>query len=174
VAFAAARSEELRTGLEDVRALLDKPRKPAEVRARLGSSSDARESVSAAIYSALAQPTFQEAIRFAVRLGGDTDTVAAMSGAISGARHGANSIPRRWLDSLEEGDRGRSHVEQLAARLAPPAHNGNREPIARPDRGSSYSRNPRPSHAPFPFDRAPDAHRFIAERRNIGKVVLVP
>ena len=26
----------------------------------------------------------------------------------------------------------------------------------------------------FPFDRAPDAHRFIAERRNIGKVVLVP
>ena len=26
----------------------------------------------------------------------------------------------------------------------------------------------------FPFDQAPDAHRFIAERRNIGKVVLVP
>jgi NADPH:quinone reductase-like Zn-dependent oxidoreductase len=28
--------------------------------------------------------------------------------------------------------------------------------------------------AAFPFDRAADAHRFIAERRNIGKVVLVP
>jgi NADPH:quinone reductase-like Zn-dependent oxidoreductase len=26
----------------------------------------------------------------------------------------------------------------------------------------------------FPFDRAPDAHRFIAQRRNVGKVVLVP
>jgi NADPH:quinone reductase-like Zn-dependent oxidoreductase len=26
----------------------------------------------------------------------------------------------------------------------------------------------------FPFDRAGDAHRFIAERRNIGKVVLIP
>jgi NADPH:quinone reductase-like Zn-dependent oxidoreductase len=26
----------------------------------------------------------------------------------------------------------------------------------------------------FPFERAPDAHRFIAERRNIGKVVLFP
>jgi NADPH:quinone reductase-like Zn-dependent oxidoreductase len=26
----------------------------------------------------------------------------------------------------------------------------------------------------FSFDRAPEAHRFIAERRNIGKVVLVP
>jgi NADPH:quinone reductase-like Zn-dependent oxidoreductase len=28
--------------------------------------------------------------------------------------------------------------------------------------------------ATFSFERAPDAHRFIAERRNIGKVVLVP
>ncbi len=26
----------------------------------------------------------------------------------------------------------------------------------------------------FPFDRAADAHRFIGERRNVGKVVLVP
>jgi NADPH:quinone reductase-like Zn-dependent oxidoreductase len=26
----------------------------------------------------------------------------------------------------------------------------------------------------FPFDCAGDAHRFLAERRNIGKVVLTP
>jgi NADPH:quinone reductase-like Zn-dependent oxidoreductase len=26
----------------------------------------------------------------------------------------------------------------------------------------------------FSFDRAADAHRFIHERRNVGKVVLVP
>ena len=26
----------------------------------------------------------------------------------------------------------------------------------------------------FPFARAPDAHRMISERRNVGKVVLVP
>ena len=26
----------------------------------------------------------------------------------------------------------------------------------------------------FPFDRAPEAHRILAERRNVGKVVLVP
>jgi NADPH:quinone reductase-like Zn-dependent oxidoreductase len=26
----------------------------------------------------------------------------------------------------------------------------------------------------FPFDRAPDAHRMLAQRRNVGKVVLVP
>ena len=26
----------------------------------------------------------------------------------------------------------------------------------------------------FPFDRAAEAHRFIGERRNVGKVVLTP
>jgi NADPH:quinone reductase-like Zn-dependent oxidoreductase len=26
----------------------------------------------------------------------------------------------------------------------------------------------------FPFERAPEAHRFIAERKNIGKVILTP
>ena len=26
----------------------------------------------------------------------------------------------------------------------------------------------------YPFERASDAHRFLAERRNIGKVVLTP
>jgi NADPH:quinone reductase-like Zn-dependent oxidoreductase len=26
----------------------------------------------------------------------------------------------------------------------------------------------------FPFERAGDAHKFIAERRNVGKVVLFP
>ena len=26
----------------------------------------------------------------------------------------------------------------------------------------------------FPFARASDAHRYLAERRNIGKVVLTP
>jgi poly(ADP-ribose) glycohydrolase ARH3 len=118
VAIGTAVTKELCAALEDVRALLAEPRDPAEVHARLGSSSDARESVCAAIYSALAHPTFEAAVSFAVRLGGDTDTVAAMTGAISGASHGANSIPRRWLDALEDRGRGRSYVEQLADCLA--------------------------------------------------------
>jgi poly(ADP-ribose) glycohydrolase ARH3 len=134
VACAAARTPEVRAALQAVGELLTGPPDPDAVRARLGASSgallgapsgaglgassDAAESVCAAIYSALAHPTFESAVRFAVRLGGDTDTVAAMTGAISGASHGAGAIPRRWLDALEEGARGRGHVERLAARLA--------------------------------------------------------
>jgi len=117
VARRAARGAEMTSGLRDVGALLAKPRDPAEVHARLGSSSDARESVCAAIYTAVAHATFEQAVTFAVRIGGDTDTVAAMTGAITGARHGAESIPARWLEALEDGERGRSHVETLATRL---------------------------------------------------------
>ncbi len=117
-ARAAAETEDLRAGLAEVAGLLAARREPGEVHARIGSSSDASESVCAALYSSLAHPTFETALRFAVRLGGDTDTVAAMTGAIAGARYGARSIPRRWLDALENGDRGRDHVQRLAIRLA--------------------------------------------------------
>lgn len=90
-ALAAARTPEMTDGLRDVGELLPTPPDPVQTHARLGSSSDARESVCAAIYAALAHPTFEPAVRFAVRLGGDTDTIAAMTGAISAARHGARS-----------------------------------------------------------------------------------
>jgi poly(ADP-ribose) glycohydrolase ARH3 len=118
VAGAVAVTHEMSDGLRDVAELLTTSREPGEVHARLGSSSfEAREAVCAAIYAALAHPAFEEAVRFAVRLGGDTDTVAAMAGAISGAACGASSIPARWLSALEDGDRGRTHVEELATRL---------------------------------------------------------
>jgi len=117
VARSTAKTAELRGALAQVEVLLGSPRTPAEAQVRLGSSADACESVSAALYSALAHDRFEAALRFAVRLGGDTDTVAAMSGAVAGARDGYREIPTRWLQALEDGDRGRSHVESLIAPL---------------------------------------------------------
>jgi poly(ADP-ribose) glycohydrolase ARH3 len=117
LARATAQTEEMRGALRDVEILLAERPGPDEVQARLGSSSDARESVGAAIYCALAHDSLEDAVTFAVRLGGDTDTVAAMCGAVAGARDGASSIPRRWLEALEDAERGRSHVERLANRL---------------------------------------------------------
>jgi poly(ADP-ribose) glycohydrolase ARH3 len=113
-----ASTAEMRAALHDVSALLDAGAAPADVVSRLGNGSDARESVCAAIYSASANPTFRRAVSFAVRLGGDTDTVGAMTGAIAGARGGARSIPGEWRQALEDDKRGRSHVERLAHRLA--------------------------------------------------------
>ena len=42
----------------------------------------------------------EEAIVTAVNLGGDTDTIAAMAGALAGARFGFSAIPTRGLDDL--------------------------------------------------------------------------
>jgi poly(ADP-ribose) glycohydrolase ARH3 len=117
VALAAATTADLRRALEEVEALLGVARTPGEVQGRLGSSSDVGESVAAALYSALAHDRFEAAARFGVRLGGDTDTVAAMTGAVVGARDGFRAIPTRWVEALEDGDRGRSHVQTLVTPL---------------------------------------------------------
>ena len=98
--------------------LLDACPEPAELSAALGNRPTANESVPAAIYAAAAHESIEGAITFAVRCGGDTDTIAAMAGAIAAARTGASNIPTRWLDALEQGPKGRSHVEGLADRLA--------------------------------------------------------
>jgi ADP-ribosylglycohydrolase len=114
----AAATREMRAGLRDVAELVEAGARSEEVARRIGSSFDARESVCAGICSALAAASFEHAVTSAVRLGGDTDTVAAMAGAVAGARDGVASIPARWLQELEDGERGRRHVERLADRLA--------------------------------------------------------
>ncbi|MEU9077868.1 ADP-ribosylglycohydrolase family protein [Kitasatospora sp. NPDC048538] len=68
---------------------------------------------------------FEEALRAAVDLGGDTDTVAAVTGALAGARYGLAAIPARWTEPLHvplPGSGGRvlrvGDLVDLAARLA--------------------------------------------------------
>lgn len=90
---------------------------PAEVAATLGSGASALESVAAALCAAQLAASFEDACTFAVQIGGDADTIAAMAGAVAGARFGASAIPARWLDGLDNGERGRTYVERLAERL---------------------------------------------------------
>ena len=117
VARATAQTAQLRRTLEEVEGLLAVDPAPGRVHPRVRSSADAAESVAAALYSALAHDRFETALQFAVGLGGDTDTVAAMAGAVVGARDGYHTIPIRWLAALEEGERGHSYVRTLIAPL---------------------------------------------------------
>jgi poly(ADP-ribose) glycohydrolase ARH3 len=41
-------------------------------------------------------------LRHSNAFGGDTDTIASMTGALVGARLGAEAIPREWCDRLED------------------------------------------------------------------------
>ena len=117
-ALAAATTAELKGRLTEAARLLGSGLQPPDLAAALGNRPTGHESVPAAIYAAAAHESVEAAITFAVRCGGDSDTIGAMAGAIAAARAGARAIPSRWLDALEEGPKGRSHVERLADRLA--------------------------------------------------------
>ncbi len=86
--------------------------------ATLGNGIEAAESVPTAIGSfALTPHSFEHTVGNVIFLGGDTDTIAAMAGAVSGAYLGAGAIPARLLTLLEDGPQGRRHIEQLADKL---------------------------------------------------------
>ena len=54
----------------------------------------------------------------AIGLGGDTDTIASMTGALAGALHGQQWLPKSWYDGLENGEYGRDYCVALAKSLA--------------------------------------------------------
>ncbi len=101
-----------------MRKLLDQDMQLEDVANVLGNDSRALTSVPAAIFSFLRNcQDFEETVVYAVGIGGDTDTIAAMAGAMAGAFHGKGAIPGRWLDSLERGEKGADYIEQLALNL---------------------------------------------------------
>lgn len=84
----------------------------------LGSSLPAQQSVVTAIACFTTSPeSYTKTIARAISLGDDTDTVAAMAGAIAGASLGVSALPPYLIDRLEEQDKGRSHLEGLARQL---------------------------------------------------------
>jgi poly(ADP-ribose) glycohydrolase ARH3 len=86
--------------------------------AMLGNSLEAHRSVVTAIACFTSSPnSFEGAITRAIGLGDDTDTLAAMAGTLSGAHLGLGAIPQHLLDHLEDGQKGRTYIGQLAAHL---------------------------------------------------------
>ncbi|MHC1582370.1 MAG: ADP-ribosylglycohydrolase family protein [Candidatus Syntropharchaeia archaeon] len=79
----------------------------------LGNGIEAFNSVPTAIFSFLKTKSFEEAVTYAISLGGDTDTIGAMTGAIAGAFYGFESIPERWRERVE----GKDYIKGLAEKL---------------------------------------------------------
>jgi poly(ADP-ribose) glycohydrolase ARH3 len=111
--------------LSTVTELLARQSTVLEAADALGNDITAQGSVATAIYAFLSHThSFKESVAYAVSLGGDTDTIGAMTGAIAGAFHGVESIPVEWLDALENEGKGRDYIRQLAEALYAqrPAH----------------------------------------------------
>jgi poly(ADP-ribose) glycohydrolase ARH3 len=85
---------------------------------QLGTSLEAHRSVPTAIACFASYPdSYADAVGRAIGLGGDTDTLAAMTGALSGAHLGIEAIPAHLLAMLENGPKGRDYLDDLAHRL---------------------------------------------------------
>lgn len=117
---------EYKTQLQQVLTLLVKEPEPnaSEVVQKLGHSIAAHLSVPTAIYSFLRSENpdiksdisthpFRTTLEYAINLGGDTDTIASMACAISGAYYGSEVISKKLLRHCEASE----EVTKLADEL---------------------------------------------------------
>lgn len=72
------------------------------------------DTLEAALWCLFTTESYSECVLKAVNLGGDTDTVAAVAGALAGALYGYSAIPQEWLDVLLK----RDYIEEMCARMA--------------------------------------------------------
>lgn len=58
------------------------------------------DTLEAAIWSLMTTDNYKDCILTAVKLGEDTDTVAAVAGGLAGIIYGYKGIPKNWIDAL--------------------------------------------------------------------------
>ena len=58
------------------------------------------DTLSAAMWCLVNTDSYADAVLTAVNLGGDTDTIAAVTGGLAGIRYGFEEIPEEWIDKL--------------------------------------------------------------------------
>ncbi len=71
------------------------------------------ETLEAAFWCFLTTDSYPEAVLRAVNLGNDTDTTAAVTGAMAGLAYGLEGIPREWRDGLA----GSGMIRSIALRM---------------------------------------------------------
>ncbi|MDX8140498.1 MULTISPECIES: ADP-ribosylglycohydrolase family protein [Lentzea] len=95
---------------------------PARAARILGNDSSALGSVPLALLAFLRNPDDPaDAIRYAVRAGGATDTIASMAGTLAGARSGGTAFPQSWLRRFPTAAALYRLADQLAATKLPNA-----------------------------------------------------
>jgi ADP-ribosylglycohydrolase len=81
--------------------LIDDEVEHFEALAKLGSGGYVPETVGAAFYCVGVTNSFRDAVVLAVKAGGDTDTTAAVAGALAGTYYGLDDIDPEYKDKVE-------------------------------------------------------------------------
>lgn len=111
-----SRFEALKRGLEAKASVLDYA---ASIGCQHGVSGFAPNTVAVALYAWLRhRGDFEAAVRTVIECGGDTDTVAAITGGICGAETGAEGIPQAWIDGICDWPRSIPHIRCVADSLS--------------------------------------------------------
>jgi ADP-ribosylglycohydrolase len=89
---------------------------PAEVGSQFGTSGYVVESVPLALYAvrSVERLSFDVLLRNVIEAGGDTDTIASMTGQIAGAWLGASKFPWQLVSSLPRADEIERIVDEFA------------------------------------------------------------
>lgn len=116
---AEAEMREFRSRYESAARLVERDASAQHLIEGLGNGRSALGSVVTAAYCFARHPDdFERAVVAALALGGNASSIAAMTGAISGARLGAKAIPSRWLDKLERAAISADSMHALAGEVA--------------------------------------------------------
>lgn len=85
----------------------------ANAKTKLSNSGRALDTLLAAKWCVATTHSFETAVLQAVNMGGDADTIGAVTGQIAGAVYGVEQIPSDWLSGLYDHARLSSLAEQL-------------------------------------------------------------
>ena len=115
--FAGGFSDEFNQKIRQVEPLLDRP--PDEAIAALGEGWVGEEAVAIALYCVLRSPDdFERAVLTAANTQGDSDSLACIAGAISGAHNGLSAIRAGWAERVENAPLLRETADRLWALTA--------------------------------------------------------
>jgi ADP-ribosylglycohydrolase len=109
------RSPDLDLAFDRLRAMQSLPPDVALTESKLGEGWVAEEALVSALYCVRRTPDdFAATLRTAVNTDGDSDSIACIAGALSGARLGLDAIPAAWRAGVERS----AELHALGARLA--------------------------------------------------------
>lgn len=71
------------------------------------------DTLEASLWSFINSDNYEEAVVKAINLGGDTDTIGAITGGLAGIVYGRKQIPKRWLIKLKK----REYLEDISKKF---------------------------------------------------------
>jgi ADP-ribosylglycohydrolase len=97
-------NSEVKNRISQIPSMLISKKSPADILKIIGNKADVRITVPIALYCFLKFKNYSDAVIAAISNGGDTDTQAATTGNLCGAKYGIEGIPTQWIDQVEDHD----------------------------------------------------------------------